>query len=432
MFHLKDLVEMSDGTMVVCDANTMEYIEHRKVFCYSNECTYLDYHGYYELNTHIIDVIESIDENDGEEYYERVSNDYSELVKIENKIYISRELVQSLGYFLEDNKWVLVSKYNSEIIVKDLPFYESIVESLNGFFPNNWWLQKTSDSFNLKSVKRVYTYSTCKLNIAPISLIIKFPVINITNSDNQKHIIKDLYVVLPLTKDGLLITPQIFGFRGSITNIEKASNYYHSHLSNSYEHDITHFCLGSGPLVEIINKMSKGYNPKLFDMFLANLAIYVEWESIEGSPYRRINTLVEKTKISTAWNIAESKIEEQVEILLKKGGIDIDITLETNKTFDVNFNKLESSIVDMKLNDNDYCFKDENTNEYFHIKKTTNSTVNEFKDSLCILDGKEIFMNLEVIENKNTNYKKVLHPNITNYAKKYTCWRINEFFYQEN
>ena len=143
--------------------------------------------------------------------------------------------------------------------------------------------------------------SSNSTSINNIKIIIKFPQITITNSSNERHEIKDLYVVLPirLNVNDNIIVGRPGGTRGRISFAEKSSSYAHSHLpstnfSINCQYNTTLFCLGSGPLTDVLNRI-EGTNMRIedFEAILIFLDDFVRWESIEGVPYTYISRISE-------------------------------------------------------------------------------------------------------------------------------------------
>lgn len=159
---------------------------------------------------------------------------------------------------------------------------------LNRHYPDVWDVHIDI----LDDDKRIVIYS--------IKIIIKFPQITITNSRNESHEIKDLYVVLPIiiNVNDKLIIGRPSGTRGTVSFAEKQSSYAHSHLNsinfllNQYTTPL--FCLGSGPLVDIFNRIEDtGMSMEDFEAILVFLDDFVRWESIEGVPYKYIKDITE-------------------------------------------------------------------------------------------------------------------------------------------
>ena len=430
----EDLVLNRNGEYVPYNSD-MVFIEHRGYYVDEDEVIYLDFQGIDEDDHRTVEATDS----NGDSI--EVSEDYEELVFVNKgldseRIFLSVNAANENGYkILPNGTWVF-SKiiYENNVDKTKLTFYNDLEESLNQFYPNNWWFQSNNYTFDPNIETRRNTLSNLKNY--PYILIIKFPYIKITNSENLSHEIEDLYVVIGFNDNGTS-SPLMYGFRGKLNNVEYYNNYYHSHLPNGNTYDIGKFCLGSGDLVAILHKMSKEFDKNYFSYFLANLKVYVEWESIEGRPHRYMKDIVSKKLI-----IVDEKIINLDIIVILDGFINsnnINLLLEYNnetKLLDFNFKKLEESlsiyIINNYMDRFQLVFKDEEVNQYFLVNNINNNKVNNYKDPLCRLGEEDIFVEIKQVKTETTAHKKVLHPNITHYAKKYLVRRINEYYFQEN
>ena len=132
-----------------------------------------------------------------------------------------------------------------------------------------------------------------------------YPEIEITNTNKEKHTIKNLVVVFPLKWDSLLRKWQIEGMRGlrlTLSYLELNKSYLHSHLaSNSLTSNFksmtsSKFCLGSSTLgmsiAEYNTESNKEQSNLVLEGILYTLDTYVTWESLEGVPHRYIRSLL--------------------------------------------------------------------------------------------------------------------------------------------
>jgi len=128
-------------------------------------------------------------------------------------------------------------------------------------------------------------------DISPLrkAVILYYPEIEITNSLEIKHIIKELYVRIEFDYVNKNFIPSInlVGYRGKISNAEYNESYYHSHLSGN----VGNFCLGSSELRSHLVLMNRGYTQTDLEVFFILLDNYVRWESLEGVPYKSIKNL---------------------------------------------------------------------------------------------------------------------------------------------
>ena len=132
-----------------------------------------------------------------------------------------------------------------------------------------------------------------------------YPEIEITNTNKEKHTIKNLVVVFPLKWDSLLRKWQIEDMRGlrlTLSYLELDKRYPHSHLSSSHLTDYfksmtsSKFCLGSSTLgmsiAEYNTESNKEQSNLVLEGILYTLDTYVTWESLEGVPHNYIRNLL--------------------------------------------------------------------------------------------------------------------------------------------
>ena len=132
-----------------------------------------------------------------------------------------------------------------------------------------------------------------------------YPEIEITNTNKEKHTIKNLVVVFPLKWDSLLRKWQVEDMRGlrlTLSYLELDKRYPHSHLSSSHLTDYfksmtsSKFCLGSSTLgmsiAEYNTESDKEKSNLVLEGILYTLDTYVTWESLEGVPHNYIRNLL--------------------------------------------------------------------------------------------------------------------------------------------
>lgn len=136
------------------------------------------------------------------------------------------------------------------------------------------------------------------------SLYIHFPILTITNSRKEKHIIKDLYVKFDISSDSSYSSLDInmYGRRLTLSISEFESNYGHSHMSGRSEKQFNPFCLGSSDFARLILDTKIEKTEYAWNMMLLSLENYLKWESIESGPYKYMNSICygEQIEESTA------------------------------------------------------------------------------------------------------------------------------------
>lgn len=184
-------------------------------------------------------------------------------------------------------------------------------------------------------------------------LTIHFPEIEIKNSRDNRHLIRDLYVGLHLTSTYRIGNTSVTGTRSTRTIDEVNSNYVHSHLS-SYDRalDFSHFCLGTGVINENL-LLARDSDPSVnnfgYEILFESLNSFVAWESLEGGPYARITNISSNSRRHTSiynWNDGSSNATTRLKGLLdilNKYNYNIPIEWNFNKSFVVN----KTSIIDI-------------------------------------------------------------------------------------
>ena len=132
-----------------------------------------------------------------------------------------------------------------------------------------------------------------------------YPEIEITNTNKEKHTIKNLVVVFSLKWDSCFRKWKIDEMRGlrlTLSYLELNKSYSHSHLSfssitsNFKSMTSSKFCLGSSTLgmsiAEYNTESNKEQSNLILEGILYTLDTYVTWESLEGVPHNYIHNLL--------------------------------------------------------------------------------------------------------------------------------------------
>lgn len=232
-----------------------------------------DYNHFYYVNSNYIDLIfESygiiIDPRDNT--IMGIYHEYEGIYHLNhdnNYIILSHEAVNfsNLQTLWNENlKAIKVSKFRDFALTKLKPVLDEV-------YGENYDLQVSSNGY--------------------LDLLIRYPHITITNSEHKTREIEELYCVLTFN-DSYLLT-QFLGFRAKMSFNDVKNGYRHSHLnSRSLDNlfDLSSFCTGSTDLTALISEFREGFNEDRFDLFLYQINNFVEWESIEGTPYIYLNT----------------------------------------------------------------------------------------------------------------------------------------------
>jgi hypothetical protein len=155
-----------------------------------------------------------------------------------------------------------------------------------------------------------------------LSVTMHFPEVEITNSRDEHHLIRDLFVRLIATE----ISPKstfkcniigITGARTTYTKREVASGYSHSHLHSGihFPGGTDYFCIGSGDLSAMIQRVRMSMDKDSWYLLFLTIQKFVAWESIEGGPYFGMQ-YIDSGNLGSGRNIDQSILNTEAERLL--------------------------------------------------------------------------------------------------------------------
>lgn len=168
---------------------------------------------------------------------------------------------------------------------------DSIITIMNRMYEKNW-------DFHLEPV-----FANGNLKCFKLTVKILFPEVLITNTNEDTHTIKDIIVHFDLKKSdfhaGSYCPRTIKGTRATLSFEEWFIGYNHSHLttyqpkgfSNTFY--LQDFCTGSNTEINnvALGLNESGFSEELFELYLYTINTLVSWESIEGTPFKRMNTI---------------------------------------------------------------------------------------------------------------------------------------------
>lgn len=141
-------------------------------------------------------------------------------------------------------------------------------------------------------------------------IVIYFDKKTIKNEHNQEHNIYDTYFILNLLPKNVVNTVGLI--RSSLTKEEINTYYYHSHVNVENIGEVGKCCFGSSDLSTTFNALmlnrNKCNDKAYFKMFLMQLEIFLEVESISGGPYQNLQTLLPSTRIITSCESLNGKL----------------------------------------------------------------------------------------------------------------------------
>ena len=124
-------------------------------------------------------------------------------------------------------------------------------------------------------------------------ILVHFPHVRITNEYDKFVDIYHLYAKVVIMGNGTMNGYFALN-RAEYTFLHISNDYMHSHVSSIPTSDFTKFkvpCTGTGPINDTISSLTRDFDPDLWELFCLELSKYVEVESIEGTPYHRLENI---------------------------------------------------------------------------------------------------------------------------------------------
>lgn len=335
---------------------------------------------------------------------------------LDNKIYISiPHLINNEFELDKDGK---IIKYIPKTLdLTTINNYSIFKSSLDEFYKDNWDIIP----IHVDNYKKDF------------NLVILYPEIKITNSKDEKHTIKDLYVIVPLhiEDNTFVFSGNLYGFRTFQTS-DEYNNYTHSHLNASRILQIAKFCLGSGDInLTIKNLMIKNnFSEILFKGFLITLEYYLTWESLEGGPHYRMENLFNKSQEVKADLFNSFTLTDKT--LFKKHFEKVN-PIYLDGEIDYNLKELEECLtqcfIELSVNS---CLVNYNpdTNKYYKITNNNNITKDLTEVSNITFRGSKLIGTVKVNTVESKNVKRVANPQYTNYVRKKFIERIGSSYFE--
>jgi hypothetical protein len=435
--HFRGIIAIKDKVYNI-HTRIVEYDEYSKAYIVDDPYTYLHLAkglkislgkklNYNNLETISVLYYEDI-KNTDEEYVNEEGETVEYTFKVgkfepsgETFVFYTEDLERLKLELDEEGVLQLIVKENIEEFKQKLfekyPFFEDTIYSI---FKDNWSIEYHSHFDN-----------HC--------LVIYFEDLTITNSKGSSHKIKDLYVLLPFVKSGgkIYFSSYLYGGRGTLTDVEYTYEgridkpYKHSHLTDEWN-QISGFCLGTGPIKEYLAYYVMEQSEVNLFSVLYNIKIYVEWESLEGNPYRRMDKLG-----SVDLNSEEDNISYNSSIYKEYMKFGYKLPVHIYKKNGVTLFKFDEEILEEQLTKvaprECLRLKDKRTGTFLSKKKL------EVRDKisttpLLTYKGNNIYTKLVITKEKEIDTEGLeyaVHPNITRGFSEDALRRIDKFNFQK-
>ena len=349
---------------------------------------------------------------------------------------------------IRDSTWFTRQVAKKRVIIDGLEISEEVftqfkicIKTIADIYENNWDI-----AFSLLRTNQ-------KIYIVVKGIHILFPEVKISNSRQNSHNIKDLLVAIELSNSNnrRLKVSNIKGGRLYLTKAEFQSNYFHSHLSISFNSldqygkvpFLKTFCTGSGEInIYKSNINGDGLTESNFIPFAMQIMTLVNWESIEGTPYNYIDRIRLRASGGSFYYYDERRhgtgvYNKLVRYLqnLENTTPDVDIVLNATNTYEIVDNeKLQNLIHNLDFLEEEkrmyFCSLSSQQPEVYYEYGKIPGAIN-----IPTISSDYIFRNelkpfiIEKGEDKKNKEQEVvytLHPKVITYIKNNLEYELNK------
>lgn len=231
-----------------------------------------------------------------EEIYLEVMNKPNQVLGIFNNFFGEDKVdMQGFPSLIEFKDIIMKGIGLGQIIPQSSPIYN---DSFDFYNYRNFSLASFSDDRLIEILNSV-DISTIINTISKVSylkngfILVHFPEVRITNEYDRFVDITHLYAKIKILIDGSI--NGCFSLnRSEYPYIHISSRYMHSHVSSIPFNRFTDFqvpCTGTGPINDTISNLTREFDSDIWELFCLELSKYVEVESIEGTPYHRLESI---------------------------------------------------------------------------------------------------------------------------------------------
>ena len=355
--------------------------------------------------------------------------------KIKEQIQLSGNIRNVTWFTHQFEKGRVYMRGSDEVMSQDVfDKFKSAIRIINDIYENSW-------DINFK-----LAFHNKKLRIEIQGIYILFPIVNITNRNNNRHTIKDLLVEIRLHShiNQNIRIDSLKGGRLTLSYAEYQSDYFHSHLSTTkgvISSGMTlpymdSFCTGSGEInIYRFNINGDGFTEERFMRYAMQILSLVSYESIEGTPYRYMGRIRTHSRSGSYFHLDSRKKElffqkvinwyKQLETIPN-----IDITIDSTNSYSVALNEnFQKFVENVQYEDNDkarfFCILGENNNYYAYNSAPGFTTPPTVRNTF-IFRSEVKNMVIEPAPQGNTTVTHIIHPSLIKYLKEEIEYELNK------
>lgn len=153
------------------------------------------------------------------------------------------------------------------------------------------------------------------------SIYVYFKESTVTNESGNSHLIKDVYIKVPINAVGTFGGEKFFLGRATFTFDEFRANYVFSHSHKGYFNDFSECCTGNTdtPISKTIRTLECDYDEDMWQLFCLQLSQYVTIESKEGVPYISLEVIDSVNRSQSRYPV--NPYPQTSEFLLRQIGV---------------------------------------------------------------------------------------------------------------
>ena len=240
--------------------------------------------------------------------------------------YLYKVLFRSKNQIIADNYYLELDAYNLNSQVKSLT-YDKFLELKKNFVIKKMFPKSSDGVVKLlhNTVSKIYSEDRFDITFNNLyNIIIHYPEINITNSLGETHIIRDLYLRLKLftTNNGTFNLDSINIIRTTFSYDDVLDNKFyifsHTYSNSNPQYWSENLCFGITQLNTYIhNYKNKNISLTELQSLLFNLESYLSWESLEGVPYVKINTFLNRVGQRSNESFSDNTIQNYYKCVIQ-------------------------------------------------------------------------------------------------------------------
>ena len=356
--------------------------------------------------------------------------------KIKEQIQLSGNIRNVAWFTHQFEKGRIYMRGSDEVMSQNVfDKFKSAIRIINDIYENSWDINFEVSSHNNK------------LKIEIQGIYILFPIINITNRNNNRHTIKDLLVEIRLRShiNQDIRIDSLKGGRLTLSYAEYQSSYFHSHLSiwsnninsNTTMPYLSHFCTGSGEInIYRSNINGDGLTEANFTTFAVQLMTLASYESIEGTPYRYMSNISARPQSGSSIYIDNRVKRDFFNFILNyykstdRTPI-IDFSITSSKTYSINHNETFMNFINLVP-------FDENSKRRFFSTKGSNGveyafgaapgwlTPPEIRSTFIFRGEEKRFVVDPPPTNRLSEINYRVNPDLINYLKQTIEYELNK------